>query len=162
MNCRQAQEEFIVAGGGSLAADAHVRQCAACAAALHSLRQTMGVLDAWSAPEVSPYFDARLRSRRRAEAERPQGWREWLTAAFSPFTQVGRRVALVASLAVLVAAGVTLMQSTPGTNRINRLSDRVEAPASPGTPVADLQALDKNHDLLADFDLLDDVSEVTP
>jgi hypothetical protein len=29
--------------------------------------------------------------------------------------------------------------------------------ASPGTAVSDLQALDKNHDLYADFDLLDDL-----
>jgi hypothetical protein len=30
--------------------------------------------------------------------------------------------------------------------------------AQPGTPVGDLQALDKNHDLLSDFDVLDDLS----
>jgi hypothetical protein len=34
----------------------------------------------------------------------------------------------------------------------------VYVPAQPGTPVGDLQALDKNHDLLSDFDVLDDLS----
>jgi len=35
----------------------------------------------------------------------------------------------------------------------------IEAPAqsAPGTAVSDLQALDKNHDLYSDFDLLDDL-----
>ena len=32
------------------------------------------------------------------------------------------------------------------------------APAEPGTAVGDLQALDKNHDLYSDFDVLDDLT----
>jgi hypothetical protein len=34
--------------------------------------------------------------------------------------------------------------------------------AQPGTAVGDLQSLDKNHDLLANFDLLDDLSANEP
>jgi hypothetical protein len=30
--------------------------------------------------------------------------------------------------------------------------------AQPGTPVGDLQALDKNHDMFSDFDVLDDLA----
>jgi hypothetical protein len=36
------------------------------------------------------------------------------------------------------------------------ISDNLGSPA-PGTAVSDLQALEKNHDLYADFDLLDDL-----
>jgi hypothetical protein len=159
MNCRQAREEILL-GAASPAADAHVRGCAECAAELAALRQTMSVLEEWPAPEPSPYFDARLRSRLRAEAQRPATWREWLAAAASPFTHVGRRFALATTTAVLLAAGVTLYQVSPTVRPVN--DTRVEAQAQPGTPVADLQALDKNHDLLAGLDLLDEEGEITP
>ncbi len=155
MNCKQAREELLL-GNASPNADAHVRECAECAAVLVELRQTMALLDTWQAPEVSPYFAARMRSRIRAEAERPQSIREWLAAALSPFTNVGRRVALGATMAVLVGAGVTLYQGSPAHPLQSMYA--VERSAKPGTAVADLQALDKNHDLFENFDLLDDVN----
>lgn len=159
MNCRQAREEILL-GAGSPAADAHVRGCTECAAELAGLRQTMLLLEDWTAPAVSAYFDARLRSRLRAQAEHPATWREWVTAALSPFTTTGRHFALAATTVVLLATGATLYRTAPP---LRPMSDtRTEALAQPGTPVADLQALDKNHDLLAGLDLLDEEGEVTP
>jgi hypothetical protein len=102
----------------------------------------MALLDEWRAPEPSQYFDVRMRARLREEAAKPAtGWLQWL-----------RRPALAVSLAVLMAVGVTVV----------RVGERPATPEpvaqiEPGTAVSDLQALDKNHDIYADFDLLDDL-----
>ena len=159
MNCKQVREQFFDLASapavGSPAVDEHLRACGECAAKLTELRQTMSLLDEWRAPEPSPYFDARLRARLRDEAEAPRTFAGWLRDAFSPFTQAGRRVALAASLALLMVAGVSLFQSTDSLRQ--GYGQPAEVPAVRGTAVADLQALDKNKDLYADFDLLDDV-----
>ncbi len=61
---------------------------------------------------------------------------------------------LAAALTVLIGIGVGLLFTRnsydPGQNPIAEV-------AEPGTAVSDLQALDKNHDLYSDFDLLDDL-----
>ncbi len=149
MNCTRVREEFFNPAG-SPAVDEHVRACSACAAELAALRRTMALLDEWHAPEPSPYFDARMRARLRDEAAAPRTWRARLAEAVSPFTVAGRRTALAATMAVLMVTGVALFQTShPLTPRETPVA------AQPGTAVADLQALDKNHDLFTDFDLLD-------
>jgi len=123
----------------------HFAACAECNGKLQEFRQTMALLDEWRAPEPSQYFDVRMRARLREEAAKPAtGWLQWL-----------RRPALAVSLAVLMAVGVTVVRvgerpATPGQVAVNE-------PVLPGTAVGDLQALDKNHDIYADFDLLDDL-----
>ena len=120
----------------------HFAACTECAGKLQEFRQTMALLDEWRAPEPSQYFDVRMRARLREEAAKPAtGWLQWL-----------RRPALAVSLAVLMAVGVTVV----------RVGERPATPEpvmqiEPGTAVGDLQALDKNHDIYADFDLLDDL-----
>jgi hypothetical protein len=120
----------------------HFAVCTECAGKLQEFRQTMALLDEWRAPEPSQYFDVRMRARLREEAAKPAtGWLQWL-----------RRPALAISLAVLMAVGVTVV----------RVGERPATPEpvpqmEPGTAVSDLQALDKNHDIYADFDLLDDL-----
>jgi hypothetical protein len=42
-------------------------------------------------------------------------------------------------------------------NSGNNIVADSQVQAEPGTAVSDLQALEKNHDLYADFDLLDDL-----
>jgi len=59
---------------------------------------------------------------------------------------------------VLMAVGVGLFLSEG--NRIYNAGDdeiAVMDQTEPGTAVSDLQALEKNHDLYSDFDLLDDL-----
>jgi len=111
----------------------------------------MTLLDEWQAPEPSPYFDVRLQARLREEMAKPQaGWLAWF-----------RRPVLAAALTVLMAVGVGLFFTE--NSGIYRSSDdtvsvlEAQAP-EPGTAVSDLQALDKNHDLYSDFDLLDDLA----
>ena len=109
-----------------------------------------GIVDEWQAPEPSPYFDTRLQARLREEqAKQPVSWWAWL-----------RRPAMAGALALMAVVGITV---------IERSHERVtEGPiavvATPGTAVGDLQALDKNDDMYANFDELDDLqvqSDVT-
>ncbi|HUJ95148.1 MAG TPA: hypothetical protein VLW84_07790 [Terriglobales bacterium] len=134
----------------------HLASCAECAGRLEAIRQTMALLDEWQAPEPSPYFDVRLRARLKEEAAAPPaGWLQWM-----------RRPALAVTLAVLMVAGLTLLRFN---GKVSDFKGTAQSPmaqvdAGPGTAVGDLQALDKNHDLYSDFDVLDDLevqSDVT-
>ena len=127
----------------------HLSGCGACAAKLEEFQRTMALLDEWKAPEPSPYFDVRLQARLREEMAKPQaGWLAWF-----------RRPVLAAALTVLMGIGVGLFFTKgseiyrPGVD-VALMDSSV---AEPGTAVSDLQALEKNHDLYADFDLLDDL-----
>lgn len=143
MNCNDIREELVEVASGSPAApeiDAHVRDCSGCAQTLEHLKQTMAMMDEWTAPEPTPYFDTRLQARLREErATKSVSWLEWL-----------RRPVAVMVATVLVVAGGVLYQHSYG-------------PATPGqpysvakgTPVGDLQYLDKNSEVLDDFDALD-------
>ena len=128
----------------------HLADCGACAAKMAEFRQTMALLDEWRAPEPSPYFDVRLQARLPEEMAKPQtGWLTWL-----------RRPVLAAALTVLMAIGVGLFFSNGGIYHTsdNEVAVMDSQAAEPGTAVSDLQALEKNHDLYSDFDLLDDLT----
>jgi anti-sigma factor RsiW len=131
--------------------DEHLASCGACARKLEEFRQTMALLDEWKAPEPSPYFDVRLQARLREEMAKPQaGWLAWF-----------RRPVLAAALTVLMGVGIGLFLTNDGGRYTpnKEVVAVVEPPpqAEPGTAVGDLQALENNHDLYADFDLLDDL-----
>ena len=152
MNCQEIRERMpeVAAGFGELTAEEskHVESCGGCAEQMKAIRQTMAVLDEWQAPEPSPYFDVRLRARLREEMAKPQaGWLQWF-----------RRPVLAAALTVLMGIGVGLFFTRTThiyTPTESSISDNF--PPEPGTAVGDLQALDKNHDLYSDFELLDDL-----
>jgi hypothetical protein len=128
----------------------HLAGCGACTGKLEEFRQTMALLDEWQAPEPSPYFDVRLQARLREEMAKPQtGWLAWF-----------RRPVLAAALTVLMAIGVGLFLSKNSgfyTSSDDTLAVVEQTQSGPGTAVSDLQALEKNHDLYSDFDLLDDL-----
>jgi hypothetical protein len=119
----------------------HLRTCGECARTLEEFRQTMALLDEWQTPEPSPYFDTRLEARLGEElSKQPVGWMQWF-----------RKPALAISFAVVMLASVTVLRL----NSPDKAKTMVTV--EPGTAVGDLQALDKNHDLYSDFDVLDDL-----
>jgi predicted anti-sigma-YlaC factor YlaD len=125
-----------------LGVKAHLQSCAACSTELESFRRTMALLDEWKAPEPSPYFDVRMQAKLREEiaaTKRPTGWLHWL-----------RKPVFAVSLTVALVAGVTLVET-------GHAPQAGPVAVEPGTAVGDLQALDKNHDLYSDFDVLDDL-----
>lgn len=130
----------------------HLAGCGACAGKLEEFRQTMALLDEWRAPEPSPYFEVRLQARLREEMAKPQpGWLAWF-----------RRPVLAAALTVMMAIAVGVFFNKgdgirkPSDDEI-AVNDGAMPTVEPGTAVGDLQALEKNHDLYSDFDLLDDL-----
>jgi predicted anti-sigma-YlaC factor YlaD len=150
MKCEEIRERMpdVAAGLSEATTDEtkHLESCAACTEQWNGMRATMALLDEWQAPEPSPYFDMRLQARLREEMGKPQaGWLLWL-----------RRPVLAAALTVLMGVGVGLLV-THGGGIYESTEDGPVAVAEPGSAVSDLQALEKNHDLYSDFELLDDL-----
>lgn len=152
MNCKRVRESLLdLATGTGIAPEVeeHVRECALCRERAEEMRATMAMLGEWSDIEPSPYFDTRLRARTREQQPPPGIW-VWL-----------RKPAVAAVFVLLMVTGVALFQrseSVPQGNVAQVQSQTHATPRSVGTPVSDLQALDRNEDLYANFDLLDDVS----
>ena len=165
MNCNQICELLpeLILGAGIEAATpevaGHIASCNNCVSALREFQKTMALLDEWQAPEPSPYFDTRLQARMREEMSKPQAaWFNWL-----PFNWL-RHPAWVASLATVLFAGalglgiaVTHKSYIFQTESMSTKPPSLGLPVQPGTAVGDLQALDRNDDLYADFDTLDDL-----
>lgn len=150
MNCKEMGDRLLDLAAGTVPdgeTERHLQTCEACADKLASLVQTMSLLDEWQAPEPSLYFDSRLQARLREEAARPAtSWLGWLRKPALAFAMVG-----------LMAVGVTLYQHRPDSIGTGQQAQAVEVNAQPGSAVYDLQNLDKNHDLYANFDLLDEI-----
>ncbi len=141
MTCNDVREnliELLTGGQADPQVAAHLSQCNACAQELASLRKTMALLDEWEAPEPSPYFLTRLRAHVRDEREKAPAanWVAWL-----------RRPVLAVSLATVLAAGGLLYRLAV-----------VAPPAETGDAVADIESLDKNHDLIIDTDLVNELT----
>jgi hypothetical protein len=127
----------------------HLAGCGACAGKLEEFKQTMALLDEWQVAEPSPYFDVRLQARLREEMAKPQaGWLGWF-----------RRPVLASALTVLIGVGLGLFFMENSFYKGDETLAVVESqmPSEPGTAVSDLQALEKNHDLYSNFELLDDM-----
>jgi len=149
MNCEKIHERMpdVAAGMSELTAEEreHLEGCTSCADQLKAMRATMALLDEWQAPEPSPYFDVRLQARLREEIAKPQaGWLQWF-----------RRPVLAAALTVLMRVGVGLFVTRGG--NVPGPGNDTYAEAGPGTAVSDLKALDADHDMYSDFELLDDL-----
>ena len=159
MNCNEIRELMpdLAAGmnEGGREVNAHLESCAECAGKLKEFRATMALLDEWQAPEPSPYFDTRLQARLREEqAVKTAGWWAWL-----------RKPALAGAMALLLVGGVSVWRiNEHGSRPVTSAHNTVAVQADPGTAVGDLQILERNNDLYANFDELDDLqvqSDVT-
>lgn len=153
MNCKEIRELLpdVAAGMASETSEvqAHVVACDGCAAKLDGLRQTMALLDEWKIPEPSPFFDTRLNARLREEMPRPASVWSWI-----------RKPALAFSFAALIVVGTLTIGNRSYFSQLESINTQPPVPAvpaDPGTAVGDLQALEKNQNLYADFDVLDEL-----
>ena len=148
MTCKQAREYMLDATQESSVPglDEHLSGCASCAREMKSMRQTMALLDEWEAPEPSPYFDSRLRARLREAAAEPRGWLGWL-----------RKPAIACALAVLMVVSITIFRNAPDHNDIAKNQKPPATAIATGTAVSDLQELEHDGDMYANFDMLDDL-----
>jgi len=157
MNCKEINELLPDLAAGMEATtpeiEKHIASCAACSAKLRDFQKTMALLDEWQAPEPSPYFDTRLEARLREEMARPPvpWYRRWTQGVLMrPAWTMS--VAAVLFTAALVAGNRSYISQT---DTIATKPPSLGLPVQPGTAVGDLQALENNDELYADFDVLD-------
>jgi hypothetical protein len=153
MVCKELKDEIFEAAlaGGHPGENvkAHMSSCAACEHEFQSLRSTMNVLDTWTAPEPTPYFDVRLQARLRDLKDQPQGlfaqWMEKFGVHHLSWKPVATSV-----FALVMAVGVFV--------EISPFRSKQAIVAQAACPVVDLQALDKNQQVLSELEDLDDDS----
>lgn len=122
----------------------HVAQCAGCREELESLKATMGLMDAWQAPEPSPFFFTRWNARMREErAAGPAGWLSRMRARFTYGPRMhglhARPIAATALTVMLLLGGGTYLSVSKLMQPPQQASDAV---------VHDLQTLDNNAQVL--------------
>lgn len=129
----------------------HLESCAECSRELREIEATMSLLDGWETPEVSPFFDARMAARLRAEQEAaPAGWLERMRTRLLFGNHLHLAPLAAAALALMVAvgggmyAGFSAPQPTP-------------VPVQSSSPVIrDLQSLDENAAVFQQLNSMDD------
>ncbi len=128
----------------------HLKGCAECARELRELQATMAALDAWSAPEVSPWFDGRLEARLRDErGAAPAGWLERLRARMQFGERVSLRPLAAAALALTIAVGGGIYEGFTAPHP-------VATPTQSASPVIrDLQSLDENSQVFQELNTMD-------
>ena len=147
MKCKEIYELMpdLAAGLGSVTpeVDQHLRSCAPCAAKLQEI----------SARPWRCSTSGRRRSLRRI----------LIRACGPPARREGQAASgVVAMASPSCAGGIAGVNDGSGPRMFrDRMpqssSDNPTISSEPGTAVGDLQALDKNHDLYSDFDVLDDL-----
>lgn len=153
MVCKDLRDEiFEAALSGAAPAEnvkSHISTCAACETEYQSLRSTMNVLDTWTAPEPSPYFDVRLRARLREAKEQEQHGRfaQWMEKL--GLRPLSWKPLAAATFALMMAVGGGLYMGG-GFTASGHKQPIAEC------PVVDLQALDKNEQVLNELQDIDD------
>ncbi len=119
----------------------HVAGCEGCRGEIDEMKTVMGLMDAWKAPEPSPYFFTRLNAKMREErGARPAGWLERLRArlAYGPRMRTQPVAAMALTVMLLVGGGTYL--SLYDLTQPKQTSD--------ATVINDLQTLDNNAQVL--------------
>jgi predicted ribosomally synthesized peptide with SipW-like signal peptide len=151
MICKDCQSVFLdilldTDAPANEAARNHLDSCTQCNVEFQALAATFAVLDAWKAPEPSPYFDQKLAVRLREEqALAPAGWFERMKSRLLFNTGRQFRPALTGALALLLVVG-------GGT--FANFSDFSHQTPDISATVQDLQILDKNNQALQTMDQL--------
>jgi predicted anti-sigma-YlaC factor YlaD len=159
MDCKEIRELLPDLAAGMEVATPEVRKhlasCDACSTQFHDFQKTMALLDEWQAPEPSAYFDTRLQARLREEMARPA--ESWLRRMMPSRYLRPAWAALAAAVVLMAALAIGNRTYFVETEAIATRPPTLGLPVQPGTAVGDLQALDKNDDLYADFDVLDEL-----
>ena len=129
----------------------HVAECASCRKELQELRATMGLMDAWTVPEPTPYFITRLNARMSEEREAPrQSWLQRIRARYmyGPSLHARPLAAMALTIMLLIGGGAYLGITN------------IEQPQPKQSPeayvVRDLQTLDSNAQVLDQLEAISD------
>jgi hypothetical protein len=151
MSCKTAQEtmlDLLAEKTVPAAMGLHLASCGPCRIELANLRETFAAMDAWTAPEPSPYFDSKLHVKlREAQAAGPEGFFERVRAYWTYSTGRHMRSAMAGALGMVLLLG-------GGTYAGIYAHDQMLASATPSATVNDLKVLDKNAQALEQMDQL--------
>jgi hypothetical protein len=150
MNCKDCLNSLPnllldAAAPSNAASREHLTACAACNEEFRSLKATFDLLDSWTAPEPSPYFDQKLAVRIREEqVAPPAGWFERMRARllFNTGRQFRPAMVTALALAIIVGGGAAADLSLHS------------APVQASAAVNDLQNLDNNAQAIQTMDQL--------
>lgn len=163
MDCTVFQKELPElllnpAAASNAAAVAHMATCPPCETEYTSLAGTISAMDAWTAPDPSPYFDQKMAVLLREEQAAPKlGFLARLRDHILFNTGRQFRPAVAGGLALLLVLGGGSYSSMIRLNQAN--TPQVSA------TVEDLQILDKNETTLQQMDQLlqdEDSKDDTP
>jgi hypothetical protein len=130
---------------------AHVAECEACRGQLEELKATMGLLDAWEAPEPSPHFMTRMKARMRQEREAaPTGWLARKLASLRAGFSFGSH----SYARPLTAMALTVMLLLGGGAYLDLEVWNQQPPPRDAAVVHDLQTLDNNAQALDQMEAL--------
>jgi hypothetical protein len=130
----------------SLAAVAHLKDCPPCTEEYLSFQRTFAVLDTWTAPEPSVYFDQKMYVRLREEQAAPKmGWFESLMTRLQFNTGRQFRPAMAGALALALIVGGGSFAGLSGIR---------QQPVQASATVDDLQILDRNEQAFEQLDQL--------
>lgn len=156
--CRSCLQDLLLEADYALQhpeVKAHLRGCAACGEEFRSLEATLALMDAWTAPEPSPFFDSRLQARLREAVEaQPAGVWERMSSWWKFSNNYALRPAMAGALALVLLVG--------GGSFATFHNTMVAPPAVSGesATVNDLKIMDNNAQAIQQMDqLLDDNSQ---
>ncbi|MGC9198246.1 MAG: hypothetical protein ACP5E5_04820 [Acidobacteriaceae bacterium] len=132
----------------------HLAVCAKCRTEFEQLQATCALMDSWTAPEPSTYFDGRLHARlREVQSQQPESLWSRLRSFFLYNTRHKMRPMLAGalSLALIAASGGGTFLGHLGNNQT------IAVKASPA--LNDLKILDKNAQALQQMDQLLDADD---
>lgn len=154
--CREVLPDLLFESGvvpGPEASE-HLSTCQACQAEWVELRATFDLMDEWTAPEPSAYFDSRVHAHLlEALRAEPEGlWERMLTALR---LNTGRRL-------MPALAGAFLFLLLLGGGTVATLWEH-QTPAPAASPaVNDLKIFDNNAQAMQQMDILDDTGNDSP
>ena len=136
----------------------HVETCESCRKELEEMKATVSVMDAWEAPEPSPFFFTRLNARMREERQAgPAGWlssridRLRASLVYGPRTHVRPLAAMALTILLLLGGGTYLS--------VSNLMTPAPVQNSDAAVVHDLQMLDNNAQVLDTLESLSTPSD---
>lgn len=130
----------------------HMAACVECRTELEELQSTFALLDSWTAPEPSAYFDTKLHARlREAQASAPEGLWDRVRSFLMFSTGRGLRPAVAGALALVLVLG--------GGGTLAGIYRHAGGATQTSPTVNDLKILDNNAQALQQMDQLLDSSD---
>lgn len=112
-----------------------------------AMREMMGLLDEWDAPEPSPWFDGRMMARFREEQQRaPESWLSRVRDHFLFGNTVALKPLMAGAMALLLVAG--------GGGYLQLEHAQRAMPVQASATVQDLQLIDNNDQAIQQMDQL--------